>query len=517
MRILLIALLVLTATGCSPWYLRPCLSSESPGTRFVRDGWREANDPDGSWKTRICATASVITHSSSGEHPGQETACNEEILDHLTTELFQRTRLPYNRLQLARLEGITRARQTTDHMSAKVRAILEVAAIEVEDLEEYEMTPGESGPPLDREVFRRMALRALGNVHLAMNDEEIRREALARRHRATHPIDRRLLQSFTAHHLTDTLWGQPRAPVDKRGSFALFDRVLAETAAALERPHDEVEHGLLLDDLHVLGFLARRFGREGATARVLRRILDAEGRVPSVRGRPAARRDLFVAAALAEIECHADQALVGARFAPWYEAPPRDEDKAYFDPALYERGFDCRGQGAADLFLPKLLSAFDAGTLTWGEPPSRDAVRLVELVPARPHEVVRRPALQTLLLTHAEILQSRARTVWHWDDPLSPLVIALTSSAPAAPEARAFAGGILDAARKQPSLWGISRELLVVARHAKRLGMEAEVHALARELAVRAEREQDPEGASFASLAVAGVRASLAAAAFEPW
>ncbi len=128
-----------------------------------------------------------------------------------------------------------------------------------------------------------------------------------------------------------------------------------------------------------------------------------------------------------------------------------------------------------------------------------------------------RPALRALLLAHPGALQTRSRTVWYWSDPILPLELALTSSSPSDPQARAFLSGILDTVRRGPRAWGLSRELLLAARYAKSFGMDADLRALADELATKARDEIDPQGPSFSSFAAPGIRASLAASAFEIW
>jgi hypothetical protein len=506
---------LLACAGCSPWILRPCLEGDALRTKFVREGWREANDPALSYQKRICATEGVLSRCEA-EDDEDAPACTEEILDELTVALVEGRPVANDRLQLARLVGISRAHQTGPHMAAKARAVIEVAAIEEDEIADYRLLPGESGPPPDRRLFRRLALRALADTHLTLNRPEVRAAAIARRRAAREAIDRRILQYMTVQHLEDTLWGHPDRAVDN-GSFTLFDQILDETRAALARPYEEVEHGLLLDNLGVLAFHARRFGREAPAARVIRSVLDHEGRVPSVRGQPAARRDLYVAAALAEIVCHADHREVSPYFTLWYEQPPRPVDALLFTPALYERGFDCRGKDEATLYLDKLLAALDTAPPLPEGALSKDQVRLLRLIPARPREVAARPALRALLLAHPGALQDRSRSVWYDSDPLVPLALALTGSQPGDARAQAFLRGILDAARRSVGGWGLSREILLAARYAKAFGMDADLRALADELETKARNETDPSGPSFSSLATAGIRASVAASAFEIW
>jgi hypothetical protein len=169
------------------------------------------------------------------------------------------------------------------------------------------------------------------------------------------------------------------------------------------------------------------------------------------------------------------------------------------------------------LTLPRLLAALDAAPPVPGGELSRDQGIIIRLIPARPREVAVHPALRALLFAHPGELEARSNVPGDDDDPLFPLELALTSSGPSDARARAFLRGILDAARRSPGVFAGSREILLAARHAKTFGMEADLRALADELATKARDRIDPLGPSFASLAAAGIRASLAASAFEIW
>jgi hypothetical protein len=132
-------------------------------------------------------------------------------------------------------------------------------------------------------------------------------------------------------------------------------------------------------------------------------------------GRPAARRDLYMAAALAEIECRFEQDNVRSTVEPWYEERPRSVDQLVFEPALYDRGFDCRGgETFGDRYLPALLERLAQGTLSPGPELSKDGAKLLYLIPERPREVTIRPALRALALSHPEQLLVRN---WYNNDP----------------------------------------------------------------------------------------------------
>jgi hypothetical protein len=511
-RPLLILIGLVVGWACSPWVGRPCLNSDEVATQFIRRGWHEATDPRGSWKTRICATESVITRYHGDDGPSAP-ACTEEILDHLETDFHASSPVANNRLQLARIVGISNASQTSEHMAAKADALLRLASLRDDDIANYQLTPGERGPALSKQTFRRLALRGLANGHLALNEDRVRQALLERRRKPRDAVERQILMGVTFLHFEDTLWGHPNRAVDN-GSFALFDQILAETEAALTRPYDEVEHGLILAHLRLLAFHAGRFGRKLPLSKLTRHILSAEARVESVRGRPAARRDLYVAAALATLEATFEpRDQVRSSFEPWYEEAPRGRVVLELEPALYERGFDCRGKSAADLSLPALLERLDQGRLATGAEPSDELAKLLNLLPERPREVIQRPTLRSLLLTHPHELQERARSGWYENDPLRPLQFALAAPEPDSELARKFLRQIVATVRERRDTIAYSRELMLAARYARVFGIQRELSELAKVLAADAPTRRS----SYDAVAAAGIRASLSATAFDPW
>ncbi|APR78075.1 Hypothetical protein A7982_03422 [Minicystis rosea] len=226
----LFGLLAIGVAACSPWTTRPCLKGDSAETRWVRQGWHDATEPTGSWQTRICATELVITHGYPDERPDAP-ACTEEIVDRLESDFFRHSPIANNRLQLARVVGITGMKELRDYKPKKTRVLLRLAALRPEDIADYESTPGERGPPLDKEMFRRLALGELASRHLSTNYDEAHAAALAQRRGARDAIERRLLEPAVERHFERPL----------SSSITLFDQILAETKAALDRDYEEVE------------------------------------------------------------------------------------------------------------------------------------------------------------------------------------------------------------------------------------------------------------------------------------
>jgi hypothetical protein len=505
----LFAILALGVAACSPWTTRPCLRSDTVETRFIRKRWGEATDPTGSWKTRICATEDVITYNNgeSADRPDAP-ACTEETLDRLEAEIFRRSPVANNRLQLARIYGISDADATRSLMPTKADVLLRLAALRPEDIGDYELTPGERGPPLDKMTFHRLALRGLADSHLAFNQEAVGAAVLARRRLGGDAIERRLLEAVTATCFEDEPQLRHPSVAAHNERFALFDQVMAETTAALDRDYDEVEHGLILDHLELVALYAKLFGRELPASRLFRNIVDREARFTSVRGKPAARRDLYVAARMAEAECH----LRYEAPSPWrwYEEPPRTLDELVFDPALYERGFDCRGKSEPQLALSGLLERLAQGTLSPGPKLSHDGAALLLLLPMQPEQATARPDVRALVLSHPRELQAQQTFLYY--DVLRPVFLAIAASEPGDPTVRAFLQSYLVVFREQPP--ARAREILLVARLAKGFGLEAEVRAQADDLAAHAVKGSSP---ALDAVISEGVRASIDAATLEPW
>jgi hypothetical protein len=495
----LFGLLAIGIAACGPWTTRPCLKSDSAATRWVRQGWHDATEPTGSWQTRICATEDVITYGYDDERRDAP-ACTEEIVDRLESDFFRHSPIANNRLQLARVVGITRMKQLRDYWPEKTRVLRRLAALRPEDIADYESMPGEHGPPLEKEMFRRLALGELANGHLGANYDEAHAAALAQRRGARDAIERRLLEPAVELHFERAL----------SSSTTLFDQILAETKAALDRDYEEVEHGLILDHLQLMARYAKLLGREGLASGFFRTIVDRQARVASVRGRPAARRDLYVAARMAELECHMDREDLVSFSKRWYEAPSRSLDESLFIPALYERGFECRGKTAQELELPTLLDRLAQGTLSTGSTLSKDGTAVLRILPEHP-ELVTDPAVRAFFLTHSDAFQVLQPYWLH--DHLTPVQRVIAASEPGDPQVRALLQGFLRRFAEGPVLR--ERDLLLVARHAKAFGLESEVRAQADALSAHAVKASSYPGLD--TMMAEGIRASLDAATLEPW
>ena len=503
----LFAILALSVAACSPWTMRPCLKSDSARTRFVRERWGEATDPNGAWKTRICATEDVITYSHYEDDYDWTSppACKEEIVNRLETELFRHSPVANNRLQLARINAISLTAETQKLKPEQADILLRLAALRPEDIADYELTPGERGPPLGKETFRRLALRALTNSHVKVNEDVVWAAVLARRRHPGDAIERRLLESDTVYRFEDARSRRPSVAAIN-DSFALFDQILAETTAALDRDYEEVEHGLILDHLQLMALYAKHFGRELPASRLFRTIVEREARVASVRGKPAARRDLYVAARMAEAECN-----LGYEFhSPWrwYEEPPRTLDELVFEPALYERGFDCRGKTSTWVQLSESLEHFAQGTVS-----PRDEDNLLWCIPEQPEQVTARADVRSFLLNHPRELQHIPPNSFH--DSLRPVHLAIAASEPGDPVVRAFLQSYLAGFRERPQ--PEARAFMLVARFAKGFGLEAEVRAVADEVAAHALTKGPYSDPAFDAVVSEGARASLDAVSLEPW
>ncbi|MDI1451039.1 hypothetical protein [Polyangium sp. 6x1] len=506
----LFAILALGVAACSPWTMRPCLKSDSARTRFVRERWGEATDPNGAWKTRICATEDVITYSHYEDDYDWTSppACKEEIVNRLETELFRHSPVANNRLQLARINAISLTAATHKLKPEQADILLRLAALRPEDIADYELTPGERGPPLGKEIFRRLALRALTNSHVEVNENVVWAAVLARRRHPSDAIERRLLEADTAYRFEEARSRRPSVAAIN-DSFALFDQILAETTAALDRDYEEVEHGLILDHLQLMALYAKHFGRELPASRLFRTIVDREARVASVRGKPAARRDLYVAARMAEAECH--QVYKFSESWRWYEEAPRTLDELVFEPALYKRGFECPEQTSKTstwVQLSEYLERFAQGTLS-----PRDGVNLLQLLPEQPEQVTARADVRALLLSHPRELQAFSDNPLH--DALRPVHLAIAASEPGDPIVRAFLQSYLVGFRERPL--PNARALMLVARFAKGFGLEAEVRAVADDVAAHALSKGPYSDPAFDAVVSAGVRASIDAVNLEPW
>lgn len=510
-------LLALAAAGCHPWSTRPCLSADVPGTAFVRREWRRAHDERAPLRDRVCALEGIVSVANGASWDPHGPACTQEVVARLTEEVFSSRPIRNDRLLLARLRALDAASSAGELIEDKARLALRLARIDDGDVTDYRLSEGEAGPPLDRRIARWLALQPLSNGHLAANRPEVRVAALARRQQARDVVERALLHPLALGRFSDALNGHPER-ADDQGQGDLFDALRDEAEAALDRPFDALEHGILLRTVRALGFYGRRLRREPSTDRLLRRILEDEARLACVRGHPAARRDLYVTASVAAAELVADHRATQ----PWVllhlEEPPVSLD-AYLAPSLDQRGFDCRGRGAESL-VPARLERLDRGEIE-----ADDA--LLELLPlASPGELASRPALLDALFERGRGLRRKGR-VYNPDhyDPLRPFAIGL-GVAPGRPGARAFVASALEEART----WhgpGMAREAMLAARHAARHGLEAEARRLADELAAKSAADpRDPagrpgaaseNGPSAESILAVAVRATLDAQTLEPW
>ena len=203
--------------------------------------------------------------------------CRAELA-HESEQALRKRPLVYSRLLVARV------RLTPD-----AETLLELAARGEDDFTDYQLAPGEPGPPPPRPLIRYLALGNIPVEAVMFNVPEGKRLLTQRVRASTDDREQLLLHSAAHLLLSESLQTRPARDDAK---LWLLHTGLPDLRRRLMNPADRVALELIFHRLAGVGTLGTRFGVGDEARALVGEILAAKGELPATRGVPGAARDL---------------------------------------------------------------------------------------------------------------------------------------------------------------------------------------------------------------------------------
>lgn len=241
-----------------------------------------------------------------------EPPCHDE-LEREGIDAMERRPTVFNRELVARIRAVHDA-----------PPLLALALRDDASLTDYQLGPGEPGPPPPRAFLRYRALANIPAHWIADNRAEGRRLLLDRVRYGTDATELLLLHGAAEAVFGQALFGHPERAEGTDGP-ALLGIFISDVGQRLAGPPDRAALELVLRRIIDIGQFAARFGHESGARGVVKTVLDARGDLPLTRGVLGAARDLAEAARTALHDLDTPQKTTG-----YYEPPPPRRQR--FDP-----------------------------------------------------------------------------------------------------------------------------------------------------------------------------------------